>query len=145
MRKTVIGILILTLLCSLVPMSAFASPVPRGWDDGIMPLYVAFTHTYCDMSVSGTTATCRAGGGGASSDVDYITVDMSLWSGPIGSTTYPNPEETWSTYTSSAPSGGTSKTATVSSSKDYQLFATIKAYKDGQLVDIDYKTDYYLN
>ena len=55
MRKTVIGILILTLLCSLVPMSAFASPVPRGWDDGIMPLYVAFTHTYCDMSVSGTT------------------------------------------------------------------------------------------
>lgn len=42
-------------------------------------------------------------------------------------------------------SGGISKTATVSSSKDYQLIATIKAYKNDKLVDIDYKTDYYLN
>ena len=145
MKKTVVAILVLALLCSIVPMAAFASPVPRGWDEGIMPMFVAFTHTYCEISVKGTTATCTAGGGGDASDVDYITVDMSLWSGPIGSVTYPTPEETWSTYTSSGPGGGTSKTATVSSSKDYQLFATIKAYKDGQLVDIDYKTDYYLN
>ena len=145
MKKAIIAILLLALTCSLIPMSVFASPVPRGWDEGIMPMYVAFTHTYCNIQVSGTTATCTAGGGGNGADIDYITVDMSLWSGPIGSTSYPTPEESWPTYTSSNSGGSTSQTATVSSSKDYQLFATIKAYKDGQLVDIDYKTDYYLN
>ena len=145
MKKTIVSILVLTLICSLIPLSVSASPLPRGWDDGIMPMYVAFTNTYCEIKVSGSTATCKAGGGGHSTDVDYITVDMSLWSGPIGTTTYPTEEKTWSTYRSSASSGGTSQTATVSSSMDYQLFATIKAYKDGQLVDIDYKTDYYLN
>lgn len=143
-RKFAIA-LILALVCSIVPSAIMASPLPRGWDDGLMPMYVVFTNTYCQVTVSGTTATCKAGGGGSSSDIDYITVDMSLWSGPIGSTTYPTEVNTWPTYTSAASSGGTTKTATVSSSKDYQLIATIKAYKDDKLVDIDYKTDYYLN
>ena len=145
MKKSLVIAIILALLCSLVPVAAMASPLPRGWDDGIMPMYVAFTDTYCSITVSGTKATCTAGGGGLSKDIDYITVAMSLWSGPIGSTTYPTEVNTWPTYTSAASSGGISKTATVSSSKDYQLIATIKAYKDDKLVDIDYKTDYYLN
>ena len=78
-------------------------------------------------------------------NVDYVTVDMSLWSGSKGSGSYPTEVKTWPTYTSGGASGGISKTATVSSSKDYQLFAPIKAYKNGSLVDIDYKTDYYYN
>ena len=145
MKKALTLLVVIALLCSLLPISAMASPLPRGWDDGIMPMYVAFVSTHCQITVSGTTATCKAGGDGDHSKVDYITVDMSLWSGPIGTTTYPNEEKTWPTYRSSSSGGSTSQTATVSSSKDYQLFATIKAYKDGQLVDIDYKTDYYLN
>ena len=145
MKKSLALAIILALLCSLLPVAVIASPLPRGWDDGIMPMYVAFSNTYCQITVSGTTATCAAGGGGSSTKIDYVTVDMSLWSGPIGSTTYPTEVNTWPTYTSAASSGGISKTATVSSSKDYQLIATIKAYKDDKLVDIDYKTDYYLN
>ena len=145
MKKSLALTIILALLCSLLPVAAMASPLPRGWDDGLMPMYVVFTSTYCSITVSGTTATCGAGGGAASTDADYITVDMSLWSGPIGSVTYPTEVKTWPTYKSASSSGGISKTQTVSSSKDYQLIATIKAYKNNQLVDIDYKTDYYLN
>lgn len=145
MKKSLAVAIILALLCSLLPVAAIASPLPRGWDDGLMPMYVAFTNTFCSINVSGTTATCKAGGGGLSTDIDYITVAMSLWSGPIGSTTYPTEVKTWPLYTSGGSSGSTSGTATVSSSKDYQLIATIKAYKDDKLVDIDYKTDYYLN
>lgn len=145
MKKSLVIIMIMALLCSLMPVAAMASPLPRGWDDGLMPMYVVFSDTYCNITVNGTTATCKAGGGGLPTDIDYITVAMSLWSGPIGSTTYPTEVKTWPLYTSAGASGSTSKTATVSSSKDYQLIATIKAYKNNQLVDIDYKTDYYLN
>lgn len=145
MKKSLVLLLIVVLVSSILPIAAIASPLPRGWDDGIMPMYVAFVSTHCQITTRGTTATCIAGAEGDDSKVDYITVDMSLWSGPIGTTTYPTEEKTWPTYRSSSSGGSTSQTATVSSSMDYQLFATIKAYKDGQLVDIDYKTDYYLN
>ena len=145
MKKSLALAIILALLCTLLPVAVIASPLPRGWDDGLMPMYVAFTNTYCSITVSGTNATCQAGGSGLPTDIDYITVAMSLWSGPIGSTTYPTEVNTWPLYTSGGSGGGISKTQTVSSSKDYQLIATIKAYKNNQLVDIDYKTDYYLN
>ena len=106
MKKSLALAIILALLCSLLPVAVIASPLPRGWDDGIMPMYVAFSNTYCQITVSGTTATCAAGGGGSSTKIDYVTVDMSLWSGPIGSTTYPTEVNTWPTYTSAASSGG---------------------------------------
>ena len=145
MKKSIIAVLLVALVCSLIPAAGCAVLLPLGWDGGITPMYVAFTSTYCNLSVSGSTATCAAGGAGNSANVDYITVDMSLWSGPVGSGSYPTEVKTWATYTSGGASGSTSGTATVSSSKDYQLFATIKAYKNGSLVDIDYKTDYYYN
>lgn len=145
MKKSIIAVLLVTLLCSLVPAAGFAITLPLGWDGGITPMYVVFTSTFCDITVSGSTATCTAGGGGSSLNIDYVTVDMSLWSGSKGSGSYPTEVKTWATYTSGGSSGGTTKTATVSSSKDYQLFATVKAYKNGSLVDIDYKTDYYYN